>query len=113
MPIGGAFPFSMGGGEIVIPPVLGGGSGATVLPWVVNIVPTPDQQDSKLLKPVRFSIRDSNTFIDPVNIRVKVGYAKVFSTAEEVFDVLPRTRRVAMEPGLANLAKASFTPVRK
>lgn len=72
-----------------------------MLPWVINLVPTPDEHGSRLLRPVSFSIRDSDTFIDPTNMRVKAGYAKVFSNAEEKFDVLPRTRRIAMAAGVA------------
>lgn len=55
-----------------------------------------------MLRPIRFSIRDSETYIDPASMRVKAGFAKVHSFADELFDKeLPGTKRVALAPGLA------------
>lgn len=80
---------------------LGGSAPSTSLPWIVNLHPAVDEAHVKMLSPVRFSLRDAETFIDPSTIRVKAGYASVFSRGTELFDVLPRTRRVTLGQGNA------------
>lgn len=63
-------------------------------PWIVNLVPAPESSQVKLLKPIRLSIRDSDTHIDPTSIRAVAGYARVCSNASQFFDKqLPATKR--------------------
>lgn len=87
---------------------LGGSSLSTGAPWIVNFVPAIETHQVKMLKPVRFSIRDGGTFIDPTTIRVVAGYARVYSNADQYFDKqLPSTKRIhfinerGMEPTLS------------
>ncbi len=64
-------------------------------PWIVNLVPAPESSQVKLLKPIRLTVRDSDTFIDPTSIRAVAGYAKIYSNGEKFFDKeLPATKRV-------------------
>lgn len=86
--LGTPLPFSLGG------PGLSSGK-----PWIVNLRPRGEEQEAKLLRPVRFSVRDSETYIDPAQLLVEVGYAKVHSEADALFDGLPRTRRIPFFPG--------------
>ncbi len=87
---------------------LGGSDPSAGAPWIVNLVPTPETSQVRMLKPIRFSIRDGGTFIDPASIRVVAGYAKVYSNADQFFDKqLPATTRTNLvakkgtEPTLA------------
>ncbi len=68
-------------------------------PWITNMVPEPGEENVKLLRPVRLSVRDAESYIDPANILLEVGYAKVHSDGDEVFDKLPRTKRISLLPG--------------
>jgi hypothetical protein len=81
---------------------LGGEGLSSGRPWIVNLLPKSDAEAAHLLRPVRLSVRDSETDIDPAELRVKLGYAAVHSEAEELFDELPRTRRVSLFPGAIN-----------
>lgn len=90
---------------------LGGPPHTVGAPWIVNLVPAKEAIQVKTLKPIRFSIRDESTHIDPTTIRVAVGYAKIFSDAGQYFDKeMPSTRRVNLvngggsEPNLSLIA---------
>ena len=63
---------------------------------ITNLVPEADAEEVKLLRPISFSIRDDDTYIDPLSIKIKVGYASTHSNAEEEFDSLPSTRRFSV-----------------
>ena len=78
---------------------LGGEGLSGGLPWITNLVPEPGAENVKLLRPVRFSVRDAESFVDPANLLLEVGYARVHSDGEELFDELPRTRRLSLLPG--------------
>jgi hypothetical protein len=80
---------------------LGGEGLSEGRPWVVNLIPTPGSQNVSLTRPVRFSFRDSETFVDPGQMLVEVGYAKsfAFATSVDAFDNIPRTKRGALQPG--------------
>lgn len=65
-------------------------------PWIVNLVPAPGSTNVKLLRPVRLTMRDAETFVDPGQVIIVAGYAKVHSDATAVFDVLPRTGRFSL-----------------
>jgi hypothetical protein len=78
---------------------------------IANVVPSPESQGVSLTRPVSFSVRGVETFIDPTRLQVAAGYAKVFSRGGDFFDKdLPRTRRgnfltpaITTEPTLALL----------
>jgi len=78
---------------------LGGEGLSSGKPWIVNLLPKVDAEDVFLLRPVRLSVRDSETYINPSELRVKLGYATVHSEAQELFDELPRTRKISYFPG--------------
>jgi hypothetical protein len=78
---------------------LGGEGLSSGKPWIVNLLPKSDAEGVHLLRPVRLSVRDAETFISPDGLQVKLGYAAVHSEAEELFDELPRTHRVSLFPG--------------
>lgn len=82
------------GGPLVFP--LGGEGLSGGKPWIVNLAPSPDGEQVKLLRPIRFTVRDSESFVDPGQLLVEVGYAKVHSDASELFDKLPRTKRFSL-----------------
>jgi hypothetical protein len=63
------------------------------LPSIVNVVPAPEARNVKLLRPIRLTVRDNDTHIDPTTMRVATGYANVFSNALAPFESLPRTFR--------------------
>lgn len=88
---------------------LGGEGLSSGLPWIVNMIPSQEATSIKILRPIRFSIRDSETYIQPTSMRVRAGYAKIFSNAETLFDTLPRTKRVALAPGVAPEPLISLT----
>jgi hypothetical protein len=85
------------GGPLVFP--LGGEGLSGGKPWIVNQLPKGGDENVKLLRPVRFAVRDAESYVDPAQLLVEVGYAKVHSEAEEAFDKLPRTKRVSLLPG--------------
>jgi hypothetical protein len=72
---------------------LGGEGLSSGRPWVVNRLPGEDYSNVGLLRPVRLSIRDAETYVEPGALLIEVGYAAVHSEAEELFDTLPRTTR--------------------
>ncbi len=64
------------------------------LPWIVNLIPQPESSNIKLLRPIRLSLRDNDTHINPSSIRVMAAYSKLFSNGDEFFDrQLPSTFR--------------------
>ncbi len=69
-------------------------------PWIINLRPVGGEENVKLLRPVRFSARDAESFVLPADLLVEVGYAKVHSDGEELFDELPRTKRISLLPGI-------------
>lgn len=73
-------------------------------PFIVNLAPTPDELSTGLTTPVRFSVRDADTSIDPDFLRVIVGYAKVRSDGSLPFDEdLDRTNRSSILFGAVDL----------
>jgi hypothetical protein len=68
-------------------------------PWVVNRCPSPDLANVHLLRPVRFSVRDAESYVLPDQIHAVVGYAKIHSNGEQLFDRLPRTKRISLGVG--------------
>lgn len=65
------------------------------LPSIVNLVPTPETRNVKLLKPIRFSFRDNDTHVNPASIRVMAAYSKLHADGTDFFDKqLPSTRRI-------------------
>lgn len=72
---------------------LGGPGLSAGRPWIINRLPTDDAQNVKLLRPICFTARDAETFIDRETLYLKVGYAKVRSNGLTSFDDLPRTVR--------------------
>lgn len=75
---------------------LGGDDTSGGSPWIVNLSPLPEEFNAKLLSPIRFSIRDSETGIAPESVRVKVGYAKLFSNGDVLFDKIGNTKKIAL-----------------
>lgn len=76
MYLGAALTFPLGGFQIV----------TSSAPWVVNIVPIPETFSVLLSKPIRFTVRDSDTYIEPTQLRVAAGFASVFSNAGDLFE---------------------------
>jgi hypothetical protein len=87
-------------GPLVFP--LGGEGLSGGKPWIVNLVPAPDASQVRLLRPVRFAMRDSESYIDPGQMLIEVGYAKSHSEAEELFDAIPRTKRITLKSGVVS-----------
>lgn len=78
-----------------------GGTGLSAgRPWIVNLIPEPGDENVSLLRPVQFTVRDAETYVEPGALLVEVGYAKVHSEAEELFDSLPRTTRITLQPAV-------------
>ena len=86
------------GSPFVVP--LGGEGLSGGKPWVVNQLPTREAEHVQLLRPVRITVRDAESYIDPAQLQVAAGYASVHSNATEVFDKLPRTKRIPLVPGI-------------
>ena len=83
----------LGGQAALAFPLGGEGLAATAKPWFVNLYPIPGSSNVGQLEPVQLSIRDVETAVDLGTVHVAVGYAAVFSHADEYFDYLPRTIR--------------------
>lgn len=67
------------------------------LPWIVNLVPQPESDSVKLLNPIRVSLRDNDTYINPASIRIMAAYSKLFSNGANFFDKeLPFTFRTPL-----------------
>lgn len=61
-------------------------------PFIVNLAPAPDQTDFYLTDPVRFSVRDAETYVIPDQLRFEVGYAQVTANGLAKYDsILPGT----------------------
>jgi hypothetical protein len=70
-------------------------------PHIVNLIPREDDSDFGLTKPIRFSLRDVETYVNPVNLHVTTAYAKIRSKDTELFDIqLPRTFRSSVLSGI-------------
>ena len=83
----------LGGQAALAFPLGGEGLAATAKPWFVNLYPPPGTANVSQLEPVQLSIRDVETTVDLGTVEVAVGYAAVYSHAEDYFDYLPRTIR--------------------
>lgn len=90
---------------------LGGEGFGDGKPWVVNLLPQPDATNIPLLRPVRLSVRDVETFVDPSSILVAGAYAHVFSHATDYFDNLPRTTRGSLDIGSGLLPEPTIAIV--
>lgn len=62
-------------------------------PWIIDYAPSPGDFDISLLDPIRFSIRDTASYVDTSLLRIDTGYASVHSDGAALFDSLPRTTR--------------------
>jgi len=63
-------------------------------PFILNLAPTPDELEFGLTSPIRFSIRDADTYIVPTSVQITIGYAKIKADGTKKFeDALPRTDR--------------------
>ena len=63
-------------------------------PFIVNLAPTPDELTTGLTAPIRFSVRDTDTFVVPDLIRVTIGYAQTRASGTQPFEeVMARTVR--------------------
>lgn len=82
-------------------------------PFIVNLAPLPDELSTGLTAPVRFSVRDVDTFVAPDLIRVTIGYAKVRASGAQPFEeVLERTDRSSVLFGAVdNQTPPTITPV--
>jgi len=61
-------------------------------PFIVNLAPPPDELSTGLTAPIRFSVRDTDTFVVPDLIQVTIGYAKTRASGTQPFDeVMART----------------------
>lgn len=65
-------------------------------PLIVNIVPEVGSEGASLLRPISMTIRDQQTFVDLSQLDINVGYARVFSNGQSLFDLLPNTRRLSL-----------------
>jgi hypothetical protein len=80
---------------------LGGGY---LQPFIVNLSPRPDESNTGLTGPVRFSVRDVDSYVVAGDLRVAVGYAQVHASGSQEFDeVLPRTLRTSVLSGAIDL----------
>src|SRR5689334_5565333 len=66
---------------------------------IVNLLPDAETSQAELLRPISLTIRDPETYIDLEQIMIRVGYARVFSRGEALFDLLPSTDRVSLRSG--------------
>jgi hypothetical protein len=89
---------------------LGGETVSAGEPFIVNIAPAPGLVDVHMLKPINFSVREPDEGVDPTTMRVKTGFAKVFSDGTAIFDELPGTQRVALNTAPAPEASISLVP---
>lgn len=95
-------------------------------PLIFNILPTPGTNNVRITDPIRLSMRDQDTFIDPTSINVIVGYAKSFAAGTAPFNLLiPRTRvlsalsepvnsdaSIVVAPGGVKIVKTASDPQR-
>jgi hypothetical protein len=65
-------------------------------PLIVNIVPEEEALGAPILKPISLTVRDEQTYVDLAQLAVRVGYALVRSDGDQLFDLLPNTRRVSL-----------------
>lgn len=73
-------------------------------PFIVNLLPPPDETDTGLTNHIRFSVRDAETYIVPAQIRLTVGYAQARASGTQLFDeVIARTTRTSTLAGTVNL----------
>lgn len=101
-----ASPFGGGGsgpptpmGGFVYPFVFpfGGGLQTGGKPWIVNLHPNSEDINVKLLRPISFSIRDTESGIDPTTIHVASGYSRVYGRGTNYFDrEIPATTRAGL-----------------
>jgi hypothetical protein len=73
----------------------------------VNLIPKPEATLVGLLDPIRFSLKDIETRIEPGSIHVGVGYAKIHSHSDQLFDEIPRTQRGTVYMGPVSEVPAS------
>ncbi len=75
-----------------------------VLPFIVNLSPRPDDEDTGLTGPIRFSARDPDTYVVAGQLRVAVGYAQIHASGSQKYEeVLPRTNRTSVLAGAVDL----------
>lgn len=82
-----------------------GGEGVTGgKPWIVNMRPAPEEADVGLLRPISFSLRDTESYVNPTSLNIAAGYAKIHGDGAAFFDrvVASTTRRGLLSP-LTNL----------
>jgi len=60
--------------------------GGVFAPFIVNLSPSPDEPDFNLTDPVRLTIRDAETYVDPTVLRVSAGYALTKGQGDVFFD---------------------------
>lgn len=81
-------------------------------PFILNLAPPPDELDFGLTSPIRFSLRDADTYVVPNSVQITVGYAKIRADGSQVFeDVLPRTTRSSTLPGVLSSVEPTIVPV--
>lgn len=85
----------------------------TTPPFIINLAPTPGELEFGLTSPIRFSIRDADTFISPTSVQITVGYAHIKANGAQEFDVvLPRTIRSSILPGaVITVIQPTIVPV--
>ncbi len=76
-------------------------------PYIVNLAPPPDEANTGLTAPIRFSVRDIDSYVVPGLVRITVGYAKVRASGEQLYEeVIPRTTLSSVLFGLVDTQTA-------
>lgn len=84
----------------------------TLPPFIVNLAPSPDELNTGLTAPIRFSVRDADSFVAPSLIRLTLGYAKVRASGTQAFDlIVPRTAKSSITFGVIDDTPATIVHV--
>lgn len=80
-------------------------------PFITNLNPRQDEAGAGLTEYVRFSVRDTETYVDPSTLQVIAGYARTRAVGDEPFeDSLDRTFLSSVLSGPVDDEKADRVP---
>ena len=98
---------------LLVTPLAFGLGGEPFAPFIVNLEPLPDDPEVSSADPIRFSVRDVETFVVAGQLQVSVGYAHNKSDGLAIYEeAIPGTFLTSVLKGVVvDLEKATVVPI--